>query len=73
MEQSFSTEIQDGSIEEIAEKLMAIHEDLVQGNYTSIENLRTSSPVTNALSLSRQANEFTVWRFQLHAGELCPN
>lgn len=55
MEQSFNTVIEDGSIEEVAEQLMAVHEDLVQGNYASVENLRKSTPVMNALSLSRQA------------------
>ncbi|KAG9446211.1 hypothetical protein H6P81_012339 [Aristolochia fimbriata] len=50
---SFNAEIEDGSVEEIAEKLMIMHEDCLQGNFESIENLRNSCPV-NAVSQSRQ-------------------
>ncbi|XP_068666914.1 uncharacterized protein [Aristolochia californica] len=50
---SFHTEIEDGSVEEIAERLMIMHEDCLQGNFEFIEKLRNSSPV-NAVSLSRQ-------------------
>ncbi|GAB4835965.1 hypothetical protein Ancab_000884 [Ancistrocladus abbreviatus] len=37
---TLNTEAQDGSIEEIAEKLMIMHEECLGGNYGSIEKLR---------------------------------
>ncbi|PIA31743.1 hypothetical protein AQUCO_04900202v1 [Aquilegia coerulea] len=37
---SFNTDIEDGSIEEVAEELMIMHEDCLQGNYDSVEKLR---------------------------------
>ncbi|PKA51921.1 hypothetical protein AXF42_Ash008150 [Apostasia shenzhenica] len=52
---SFNTEIEDGSIEEVSEQLMITHEDLLQGNFQSIENLRKSNFGMNAVSQSRQA------------------
>ncbi|KAK9137369.1 hypothetical protein Sjap_007963 [Stephania japonica] len=39
---SFNTDIEDGSIEEVAEGLMILYEECVQGNYESIEKLRKS-------------------------------
>ncbi|XP_068667063.1 uncharacterized protein [Aristolochia californica] len=51
---SFNTEIEDGSVEEIAERLMIMHEDCLQGNFDSVEKLRNSSPSVNAVSESRQ-------------------
>ncbi|KAK9139901.1 hypothetical protein Scep_009582 [Stephania cephalantha] len=39
---SFNTDIEDGSIEEVAEGLMIMYEECVQGNYESIEKLRKS-------------------------------
>lgn len=41
---SLSTEIDDGSIEEIAEKLMIMHEECLEGNYQSIQILREANP-----------------------------
>ncbi|KAF3782593.1 Pre-rRNA-processing TSR2-like protein [Nymphaea thermarum] len=32
----FNTEIEDGSVEEVAEQLMTIHEDCLEGNYDSL-------------------------------------
>ncbi|GAB4855421.1 hypothetical protein Ancab_024048 [Ancistrocladus abbreviatus] len=37
---TLNTEAQDGSIEEIAEKLMIMHEECLEGNFGSIEKLR---------------------------------
>ncbi|KAK2977340.1 hypothetical protein RJ640_013319 [Escallonia rubra] len=41
---SLNTEIGDGSIEEIAEKLMVMHEECLEGNYMSIESLKEVNP-----------------------------
>ncbi|OMP14133.1 hypothetical protein COLO4_00267 [Corchorus olitorius] len=36
---------EDGSIEEVAQKiLMVMHEECLEANYQSVENLRTSMP-----------------------------
>lgn len=51
---SFNTEIEDGSIEEVAEQLMILHEDCLKGNYEPIEKLRKLGPGTSAVSQSRQ-------------------
>ncbi|MQL71868.1 hypothetical protein Taro_004196 [Colocasia esculenta] len=51
---SFNTEIEDGSVEEVAEQLMVIHEECRQGNYASIEKLRTSKPQAHAISQSKR-------------------
>nr|XP_010932466.1 pre-rRNA-processing protein TSR2 [Elaeis guineensis] len=51
---SFNTEIEDGSIEEVAEQLMIMHEDCLKGNYEPIEQLRKLGPGTSAVSQSRQ-------------------
>ncbi|CAI9273523.1 unnamed protein product [Lactuca saligna] len=40
---SLNTEIEDGSIEEISENLMIIHEECLEGNFASIERLRQSA------------------------------
>ncbi|KAJ0964467.1 hypothetical protein J5N97_025605 [Dioscorea zingiberensis] len=54
----FNTEIEDGSVEEVAEQLMIMHEDCLRGNFESIEKLRNSTSTPNAVSQSRQvANE----------------
>ncbi|KAL5702270.1 hypothetical protein ACHQM5_027506 [Ranunculus cassubicifolius] len=53
---SFHTDIEDGSIEEVAEELMLMHEDCLHGNYDSIEKLRTSNSKTRAISLSTKVN-----------------
>ncbi|KAL4560625.1 hypothetical protein LXL04_032778 [Taraxacum kok-saghyz] len=41
---SLNTEIDDGSIEEIADNLMIVHEECLEGNFASIERLRQSAP-----------------------------
>ncbi|XP_020274203.1 pre-rRNA-processing protein TSR2 [Asparagus officinalis] len=51
---SFNTEIDDGSVEEVAEELMVMHEDCLRGNYESIEKLRKSVPMMNAVSQSKR-------------------
>jgi len=51
---SFNTEIEDGSVEEVAEELMVMHEECLKGNYESIENLRKSVSGTNAASQSKR-------------------
>ncbi|OAY78946.1 pre-rRNA-processing protein TSR2 homolog [Ananas comosus] len=51
---SFNAEIEDGSVEEVAEQLMIMHEDCLKGNYESIEKLRNSGPRINAVSQSRR-------------------
>ncbi|KAE8679301.1 putative Seed maturation protein [Hibiscus syriacus] len=42
---SLNTLVEDGSIEEVAEKLMIMHEECLEGNYQSIEKLRTTNPL----------------------------
>ncbi|KAJ0855596.1 putative pre-rRNA-processing protein TSR2 [Helianthus annuus] len=44
---SLNTEIDDGSIEEIAENLMIMHEECLEGNFASIGRLRQSVPTSN--------------------------
>ncbi|KAK9061213.1 hypothetical protein SSX86_018393 [Deinandra increscens subsp. villosa] len=44
---SLSTEIDDGSIEEIADNLMIMHEECLEGNFASIGRLRQSVPSSN--------------------------
>ncbi|KAL2545819.1 Pre-rRNA-proCES [Forsythia ovata] len=49
---SLNTEIGDGSIEEIAEKLMVMHEECVEGNFSSINRLKETN--TPSVSYVRQ-------------------
>ncbi|CAI9268187.1 unnamed protein product [Lactuca saligna] len=51
---SLNTEIDDGSIEEIADNLMIIHEECLEGNFASIERLRQSAPQIAAASHQMQ-------------------
>ncbi|XP_073004758.1 uncharacterized protein [Typha latifolia] len=52
---SFNTEIEDGSVEEVAEELMIMHEDCLKGSYEPIQKLRREAGLrTNAISQSRQ-------------------
>nr|XP_043631409.1 pre-rRNA-processing protein TSR2 homolog [Erigeron canadensis]XP_043631410.1 pre-rRNA-processing protein TSR2 homolog [Erigeron canadensis] len=44
---SLNTEIDDGSIEEISDNLMIMHEECLEGNFVSIERLRQSIPAAN--------------------------
>ncbi|KAL3533186.1 hypothetical protein ACH5RR_006707 [Cinchona calisaya] len=41
---SLGVEIADGSIEEIAEKLMLMHEECLEGDFSSIQRLRATNP-----------------------------
>ncbi|GKV07354.1 hypothetical protein SLEP1_g19147 [Rubroshorea leprosula] len=41
---SLNTMAEDGSIEEVAEKLMVMHEECLEGNYQSIEKMRATNP-----------------------------
>ncbi|KAL8090189.1 uncharacterized protein LOC141695254 [Apium graveolens] len=43
---SLNTELDDGSIEEISEKLMIMHEECLEGNFMSIERLRDAPRVS---------------------------
>ncbi|XP_077250339.1 uncharacterized protein LOC143889852 isoform X2 [Tasmannia lanceolata] len=51
---SFNAEVEDGSIGEVAEQLMIVHEDCLQGNFESIEKLRKLETPAIAVSQSRQ-------------------
>ncbi|KAJ6682867.1 hypothetical protein OIU74_021006 [Salix koriyanagi] len=52
---SLNTMIEDGSIEEVAEKLMIMHEECLEGNYSSIQKLREAGPRTGAHQHIKQA------------------
>ncbi|KAL9356245.1 hypothetical protein Peur_049498 [Populus x canadensis] len=52
---SLNTMIEDGSIEEVAEKLMIMHEECLEGNYSSIQKLREAAPRTRAHQHVKQA------------------
>ncbi|GFQ01525.1 hypothetical protein PHJA_002296400 [Phtheirospermum japonicum] len=49
---SLNTEIGDGSIEEIAEKMMVMHEECVEGNFDSIKKLKETN--VPSVSYNRQ-------------------
>ncbi|KQJ86519.1 pre-rRNA-processing protein TSR2 [Brachypodium distachyon] len=51
---TFNSDFVDGSIEEVAEQILIMHEGCLQGNYSSIEKLRNTHVQGNAVSLSRQ-------------------
>lgn len=50
---SLNTLTEDGSVEEVAEKVMIMHEECLQGNYASVESLRVN-PRPNAGNHIRQ-------------------
>ncbi|OVA05437.1 Pre-rRNA-processing protein TSR2 [Macleaya cordata] len=50
----FNIKLEDGSEEEVAEQLMIIQEECLQGNYESIKKLRVSKNGAQAVSQSRQ-------------------
>ncbi|XP_057962512.1 pre-rRNA-processing protein TSR2-like isoform X1 [Malania oleifera] len=50
----FNTEIEDGSTEEVAEKLMVMHEECLEGNYKSIEKLREANSRGGVVSHVKQ-------------------
>uniref|UniRef100_A0A0A9GGV2 Pre-rRNA-processing protein TSR2 n=1 Tax=Arundo donax TaxID=35708 RepID=A0A0A9GGV2_ARUDO len=52
--ESFNADFEDGSIEEVAEQLLIMHEECLQSNYSTIEKLRNSHAKGNAVSQSRQ-------------------
>ncbi|CAK9177615.1 unnamed protein product [Ilex paraguariensis] len=52
---SLNTEIDDGSIEEIAEKIMFMHEECLEGNFSSIVQLKEIAPPTSAALQFKQA------------------
>ncbi|KAM0882155.1 hypothetical protein ACQ4PT_032494 [Festuca glaucescens] len=54
MSDSFNTEVEDGSVGEVAKKLFEMHEECLQNNFSSIEKLRNTRPQGNAVSQSRQ-------------------
>ncbi|XP_020214866.1 pre-rRNA-processing protein TSR2 homolog [Cajanus cajan] len=40
---SLNVEVEDGSVEEVAEKLMIMHEEFLEGNFSSFEDLRKAN------------------------------
>ncbi|VFQ96551.1 unnamed protein product [Cuscuta campestris] len=50
----FSAELDDGSIEEVAEKLMIMHGECAEGNFNSINDLKATNPVNSSVSYRRQ-------------------
>lgn len=55
---SLNTMAEDGSVEEVAEKLMIMHEECLEGNYQSVEKLRaTNSQTTASANVIKAANE----------------
>ncbi|PIA57530.1 hypothetical protein AQUCO_00600326v1 [Aquilegia coerulea] len=52
--ESLNMVVEDGSIEEVAEKLMVMHEELLLGDLQSIEKLRKSSSASEAVSKSKE-------------------
>jgi len=57
MDSSLYTQIEDGSIEEISEKLMVMHEECLEGNFTSIERLKETNPPRAAVPRIKQDDE----------------
>ncbi|KAG6466331.1 pre-rRNA-processing protein TSR2 homolog [Zingiber officinale] len=58
MEELFNTEVEDGSIEEVAEELMIMHEDFLKGNYESIEKLRRLGPIATSVGRSKKIVDY---------------
>ncbi|CAN6582075.1 unnamed protein product [Malus baccata var. baccata] len=54
---SLNTMTEDGSIEEVAEKLMFMYEDCLTGNFNSVESLREANHRRVAVPHVRQDNE----------------
>ncbi|KAK3146536.1 hypothetical protein QOZ80_3BG0267740 [Eleusine coracana subsp. coracana] len=52
--ESLNADFEDGSVEEVAEQLLIMHEECQQRNYSSIEKLRNSHVQWNAVSQSRR-------------------
>lgn len=53
---SFNLEIQDGSVEEVAEELMIMHEECLDGDFSSVERLREASRNPPPPSHAQQVN-----------------
>ncbi|CAH9094190.1 unnamed protein product [Cuscuta epithymum] len=51
---SFNTELEDGSIEEVAEELMNIHAQCAEGNFECIIDLKRTMPLNSAETYKRQ-------------------
>ncbi|XP_052170048.1 uncharacterized protein LOC127786596 [Diospyros lotus] len=51
---SLNTEIADGSVEEIAEKLMIMHEECLEGNFKSVQVLKETNPPNGTVTCIRQ-------------------
>ncbi|KAF5453892.1 hypothetical protein F2P56_023604 [Juglans regia] len=76
---SLNTEAEDGSIEEIAYKLMTMHEECLEGNLQSIERLREAShqdvsdrhvmqvTINRALVLNHHHYQIRIMSFKHHS------
>ena len=51
--ESFNADFEDGSVGEVAEQVLIMHEECLQNNYSSIEKLRNTRAQGNAVSQSR--------------------
>ncbi|KAF7051936.1 hypothetical protein CFC21_060116 [Triticum aestivum] len=49
----FNADFEDGSVGEVAEQVLIMHEECLQNNYSSIEKLRNTRAQANAVSQSR--------------------
>lgn len=54
---SFNTETEDGSLEEVAEQLMLLHEECLQGNYETISKLQMSGSAVQSIAQSQQLSK----------------
>ncbi|RAL48536.1 hypothetical protein DM860_005960 [Cuscuta australis] len=54
MVSNFSAELEDGSIEEVAEKLMIMHGECAEGNFSTINDLKATNLVSSSVSYRRQ-------------------
>ncbi|XP_078153140.1 uncharacterized protein LOC144548343 [Carex rostrata] len=54
MYHSLSAVVDDESVPEVAEQLMIMHEEYLEGKYESIQKLKRLAPRTNAVSQSKQ-------------------
>ncbi|VFQ72199.1 unnamed protein product [Cuscuta campestris] len=54
MVSNFSAELQDGSIEEVAEKLTIMHGECAEGNFNTINDLKATNLVSSSVSYRRQ-------------------
>jgi pre-rRNA-processing protein TSR2 len=58
---SFSTETEDGSLEEVAEQVMLLHEECLQGNYDMVSKLQiacsTVQPASQCQKLTEEDSE----------------